>query len=90
MQPPTHLPSSAVPAWNYLVARLPLIAFYNCDEVAVEVAARLLADYWSDGDLDTAKELRQWLAKLGMTPADRAKLDAKEPDAPTDPTAKYL
>ena len=90
LQPPTHLPQAAVPAWNYLVARLPLVAFYNCDEIAVEIAAKLLAQYWLSGELETVKELRQWLGKLGMTPGDRAKLDAKEPEGEKDPTAKYF
>lgn len=67
-----------------------MVAFYNCDEVAVEITAKLLAQYWLTGDLDTIKELRQWLAKLGMTPGDRAKLDAKEPEGPKDPTEKYF
>lgn len=91
LKPPTHLPADAVPAWNYLVVRLPLVAFYNCDEVAVEIAATLLAQYWlTPADLKTIKELRYWLGKLGMTPGDRAKLDAKEPEGEKDPTAKYF
>ena len=90
MNAPTHLPQGAVTAWNYVVARLPQIALYNCDEVAVEMAARQLAAYWLTGDLDTLKELRQWLSKLGMFPVDRAKLAAKEPDGPKDPAADYL
>lgn len=83
--PPAHLPQGAVPAWNYLVSRLPRIALYNCDEIAVEIAARQLAGYWLTGDPDTVKELRQWLAKLGMFPVDRAKLPSKEPEAAKDP-----
>lgn len=83
--PPQHLPQGAVPAWNYLVARLPRIALYNCDEIAVELAARQLAAYWLTGDQDALKELRQWLAKLGMFPVDRAKLPPTEPESAKDP-----
>lgn len=80
--PPAHLPQEALPAWRYLVARLPRIALYNCDEIAVEMAARQLAIYWLTSDSNVLKELRQWLAKLGMFPVDRAKLPSKEPEAP--------
>jgi hypothetical protein len=83
--PPMHMPQGAVPAWNYLVARLPRIALYNSDEIAVELAARQLATYWLTGDADTLKELRQWLAKLGMFPVDRTKIPAKEAEAEKDP-----
>lgn len=68
-----------------MVARLPRIALYNCDEIAVEIAARQLASYWLTGSEETLKELRQWLSKLGMFPVDRAKLPAKEPGAAKDP-----
>jgi len=83
--PPAHLPQGAVLAWGWVVARLPRIALYNCDEVAVEMAARLLAAYWLTSDIDTLKELRQWLGKLGMFPVERAKIPAKEPEAEKDP-----
>lgn len=83
--PPAHLPQAAVSAWNYVIERLPLITLYNCDEIAVEMAARQLASYWLTGDVDTLKELRQWLSKLGMFPVDRAKLPAKEAEAEKDP-----
>lgn len=89
IDPPAHLPQQAVPAWRYVVSRLPKVAIYNCDEVAVEQAALLLSAVWTLGvvaGLDHLKELRQWLAVLGMTPAARTKIpphvpkeDAKNP-----------
>ena len=88
--PPAHLPQAAVAAWNYVVIRLPQIALYNCDEIAVEMAARQLASYWLTGDVDTLKELRQWLTKLGMFPVDRAKLASKEGDSPKNPASEFL
>lgn len=72
--PPPHLPQGAVAAWHYVVARLPKITLFNSDEVAVEIAAKLLAQFWLTGDLDTIKELRQWLDKLGMTPRARTQI----------------
>lgn len=87
---PPHLPQAAVAAWQYVVARLPRIALFNCDEIAVEMAARQLASYWLTGDQDTLKELRQWLAKLGMFPVDRAKLAPKEPEGEKSPASEFL
>jgi len=84
-QPPAHLPKSAVPAWNYVVARLPRVALYNSDEIAVEIAATLLAAFWTTNDLEVLKELRQWLGKLGMTPGDRTKIPAQAPTEKKDP-----
>ena len=40
--PPAHLPQMVVPAWRYIVQRLPLIALSNADEVAVECGANLV------------------------------------------------
>jgi hypothetical protein len=68
-----------VPVWRYLVERLPQITLYDCDAVAVEMAARLLSQCWLSSDLDRVKELRQWIGKLGMSPADRTRI----PAAPT-------
>jgi phage terminase small subunit len=87
--PPTHLPQGAVAAWHYVVARLPKVAITSSDEIAVEMAARNLAALWALGDLAPfSKEfksynenLRHWLGRLGMTPADRAKIPAL-PDKP--------
>jgi phage terminase small subunit len=77
--PPTHLAQEVVPAWRYIVSRLPKVALSSSDEIAVEMAARLLAWYWLTGSLDHAKELRQWLAQLGMTPAARTKIPPAKP-----------
>jgi len=77
--PPAHLPEGAVRAWRYVVERLPKVAMFNCDEIAVEIAATLLAQFWLSRDIDTLKELRQWLAKLGMTPVDRTKIPPADP-----------
>ena len=49
--PPTHLEQAIVPAWHYIVSRLPLITVYDCDEIAIEMAARCLAGVWSLGQL---------------------------------------
>lgn len=84
IDPPTHLAKSVVPAWHYIVARLPKIALANCDEVAVECAATCLAGMWALGEMAAlhpnfgklSAELRQWLGQLGMTPQARTKIAA--------------
>lgn len=77
-EPPTHLPQDAVRAWRYLVERLPKAALSSSDDVAVEVTARLLTQFWA-GNIAVVTEMRQWLGKLGMTPVDRAKIPGAPP-----------
>lgn len=83
-EPPTHMPQEAVPAWNWLVERLPRVTLYNTDEVSVEIAARLLARYWLTQEVSTLKELRAWLMELGFSPKARTNLPpaAQESDNP--------
>lgn len=76
--PPAHMPQAVVPAWRFLVARLPKVALSSSDELAVEIAATLTAQAWA-GNHAVIPELRQWLAKLGMTPTDRGKLPGSAP-----------
>ena len=73
-QPPAHLPAAVVPAWQYIVARLPKVAVYESDAVTVEMAARLLAQCWLSPDVGALRELRQWLSALGMSPQSRTKI----------------
>ena len=77
-EPPAHLAQINLPAWRYLVERLPKVALSSSDEIAVEVSAVLLAQLWA-GNTSIAAELRQWLGKLGMTPVDRSKIPASAP-----------
>jgi phage terminase small subunit len=91
IDPPTHLTPDAVPAWRYLVERLPRVTLSSSDEVAVESAAVVLAGMWQLSKMSGAlaplspafkglsAELRQWLQQLGMTPAARTKI-APAPD----------
>lgn len=81
--PPAHLPQDAVPAWNWIVGRMPKIALFDCDEIPTEISARLLARYWLTGETATLRELRAWLSKLGFSPQDRTKLPGTpEPPRP--------
>jgi len=95
--PPTHMSEDTVPAWRYIVERLPKVALTSSDEVAVEAAARCLAGIWAIGPMAAmhpnfgklSAELRQWLGQLGMTPAARTKIaPVKEADESGNPFAK--
>lgn len=91
MDPPTHLAADAVPAWRYLVARLPKVSLSSSDEVAVEAAALTLAGMWqlskmygalapmSPAYKGLSAELRLWLQQLGMTIQARTKIPAQGP-----------
>jgi hypothetical protein len=85
--PPQHLPQECVRAWKWIVERLPLVAITKTEEIAVECAARLLAQFWMSGSIEVLKELRQWLGKLGMTLTDRVKLPPKAPEGTGNPFA---
>lgn len=87
-EPPEHLPQTALRAWRWIVDRLPAVAVYSTDEIAVEIAARLLAGWWETGDLATLRELRPWLGKLGFTPQDRANLPSAGPTIRENPFSR--
>lgn len=72
--PPQHLQQDCVRAWNEIVKRVPIDALTHTDELAVEICATLLANWWLTKDMDVLKELRQWFASIGMTPAARTKI----------------
>lgn len=72
--PPQHLQQDCVRAWNEVVKRVPTDALTKTDELAVEICATLLANWWLTRDMDVLKELRQWFAQLGMTPVARTKM----------------
>lgn len=84
--PPAHLQADAVPAWRWIVARLPQVTLSSSDEVAVEAASYCLAGIWAIGPMAAmhpnfgklSAELRQWLGQLGMTPQARTKIPPKD------------
>jgi len=91
VDPPSHMPKDAVPAWRWIVARLPKVTLSSSDEVAVEAATYCLAGIWAIGPMAAmhpsfgklSAELRQWLGQLGMTPQARTKIPGK----PENPNA---
>jgi hypothetical protein len=83
-KPPEHLPTDVAPAWRWVCARLPKIVISSSDEIAIEAAARLLAEVWSQRRPEPRlyAELRAWLRELGMTVQARAKIPVGEPSVP--------
>jgi len=78
IEPPPHLPQETVRAWRDIVTRLPKVAIYNTDELAVEIAAKWLTVFRLTGDKESSTELRHWLGKLGFSPQDRTRLAPAE------------
>jgi hypothetical protein len=84
LKPPAHLPTDVAPAWRWICERLPKIVLTASDEVAIEAAARLLAEVWSQRRPEPRlyAELRAWLRELGMTVQARTKLPIGTPSTP--------
>jgi hypothetical protein len=88
--PPAHLPENCFHAWTAVVSMIPANVLTGSDRLGVEIAARLLNAWWlTPADLDTLKELRQWMGKFGLSPADRAKIGAAGKSSSDNPFAKF-
>jgi hypothetical protein len=83
-KPPAHLPTDVAPAWRWICERLPKIVLSSSDEIAIEAAARLLTEVWSQRRPEPRlyAELRAWLRELGMTVQARTKIPVGEPFVP--------
>lgn len=82
--PPEHLNEYEVECWHYIVDCLhPGVAF-KPDRLALEVAAKQLAEIrWGEKtNVSLMGQFHKFLAAFGLTPADRAKIqvDAETPD----------
>lgn len=88
-KPPKHLTDDEKKAWKEIAKQVPPGVLGNTDRIAVEIAARLLVRFRT-GLLLKASEvscLVSLLARFGMTPADRNKIETganNEPDDLTD------
>ncbi len=76
---PKHLTDDERRAWRDLVATAPEGVLCKFDRLALEAAAKCLAEMRA-GSFDHLKEWRQWCSRFGMTPADRSRVQA--PKAP--------
>ena len=91
-EPPERLSEAERTAWAEISSTCSLGALIQSDRLAVEVAARLLAELWETGQkFHTAKlrVLRSMLMSFDMTPSDRSKVSVAKPEA-GNPFAKFL
>jgi hypothetical protein len=89
--PPKHLTPDEKRAWKELASITPAGVLTIADRIAVEVCSRLLVRFRS-GDLTKVSEiacLLSLLARFGMTPADRNKVQSEETVKPTQETDEW-
>lgn len=83
--PPAYFDEYQVEVWREIVSLLPPQVLQATDQLAVELAARLIARFRRQDDEDVTMaqvaQIRTALAVLGMTPADRSRVAA--PKVPT-------
>jgi len=83
-KPPKHLSEEERKAWKEMASQIPPCVLGNTDRIAMEIAARLLVRFRT-GLLLKASEvscLVSLLARFGMTPADRNKIQASQEGEP--------
>src|SRR5579875_1700742 len=76
-KPPKHLTADERKAWKEIASQVPPGVLANADRIALEIASRLLVRFRT-GLLLKASEvscLVSLLARFGMTPADRNKIE---------------
>ena len=76
--PPDHLTEAQRAAWNRIVSIAPPGVLWNSDEIMIELASCLLAEFTEDPvAMQTSRiaRLERQLAKFGLSPADRAGLE---------------
>lgn len=83
---PKHLSSTERKVWAEIISQAPAGSLGSSDRLILEIICKLIVAF-RDGKLTRASELAQLingLGRLGLTPADRAKLNV-EPNSPRKP-----
>ena len=85
--PPPHLDPARRAIWTELVDTVPADVLQKSDRIILELATTL-THALRNGELNVAAiaQLRQTLASLGMTPADRSRVAAAPKPNESDPT----
>ncbi|MES9885461.1 MAG: hypothetical protein ABW140_01520 [Candidatus Sedimenticola sp. 6PFRAG1] len=86
--PPRHFDKEQKAAWRELVKIMPDGVAFDSDRWAVEVTVRLMVELRNAGSVSAAKisRLETLLARLGLTPADRSKVQVHDgKDKQADP-----
>lgn len=80
--PPAYFKPHQREVWDEIVGVLPPSVLQATDRMAVELAARLIAQFRTQDDSEVTSaqvaQIRTALAVLGMTPADRSRVSAKK------------
>ena len=94
-EPPSHLTSNETTLWAEIEKIAPAGLLTPCDRLAVELACKVMLRLRNETGAMKASEiaiLLNVLSRLGLTPADRARLDipvpAQKPNGP-DPWAAF-
>lgn len=85
-QPPAHLTAEQRETWHELVRAINKMpgVLQSCDDIIVEMAACLFAEFRRDPDAMPAARigrLEAQIGRLGLSPADRAKLSIQKSKA---------
>ena len=90
--PPLHLAPEACVAWREIAEIAPARVLAMADRLIVELASVLLAQFRAEGATLSDQKIRRLesvLGQLGMTPATRSKVTARELPAPTNRFAQF-
>ena len=82
-KPPANLTTDQKQAWQRIARIAPAGVLQNSDEIMIELASVLLAEFQADpGMMPTARLLRleTQLGKLGLSPSDRARVGVVKPE----------
>lgn len=90
--PPGTLPSQMHATWVELADDAPIGVLTQADRGMFEDLVRLKYERRTDPKFTMAKQSQlNWLySRCGMTPSDRSKVNAAEPEGQEDPAAKYF
>ena len=83
--PPANLTADQKKAWAHIVRIAPAGVLMNSDEILLEMCACLLAEFQANpAEMPTARLLRleTQLGKIGLSPADRARIAVEPPPTP--------
>jgi len=91
--PPKYFTARQKAVWTEIVTALPASVLQATDRIAVELAARLVANFRAQPDADVTSaqvaQIRTALAVLGMTPADRSRVSAAK-ETPANPFLEMM
>jgi hypothetical protein len=76
-KPPANLTEAQRKCWDEIAELAPPFVLMNCDRFLVEIAAKLLAQSRTEEGLVIGErnQLMNCLSRMGMTPADRSKVN---------------